>query len=308
MRGLIGDLCIKTCLVNQNPAETCQVFGKNFSGQLYMNRPHYKGNALTLERSCATIPLIRERGENMSHKHRATAAIFIFVIATMLISACTQSLSAAPAATPTLIPTGLFVSPFPSVENPMAMIEEFAKQTAAAQTTIANGGTPATPQPITTSAVTLEAGTTAVATTAVPSTPTNVVAGATTAVVVPSGPTTTPVPAGVRPATYTLQVGEFPYCIARRFNVDPDALLGASGLTSPDVYYAGLKLTIPQSGAFPGSRSLATHPTTYTVVSSDETVYSVACKFGDVDPASIASSNNISISAKLTAGQKLQIP
>jgi hypothetical protein len=36
MRGLIGDLCIKTCLVNQNPAETCQVFGKNFSGQLYV--------------------------------------------------------------------------------------------------------------------------------------------------------------------------------------------------------------------------------------------------------------------------------
>jgi len=36
MRGLIGDLCIKTYLVNQNPAETCQVFGKNFSGQLYV--------------------------------------------------------------------------------------------------------------------------------------------------------------------------------------------------------------------------------------------------------------------------------
>ncbi len=35
MRGLIGDLCIKTYLVNQNPVETCQVFGKNFSGQLY---------------------------------------------------------------------------------------------------------------------------------------------------------------------------------------------------------------------------------------------------------------------------------
>jgi hypothetical protein len=37
MRGLIGDLCIKTYLVNQNPAETCQVFGKNFSGQLYLS-------------------------------------------------------------------------------------------------------------------------------------------------------------------------------------------------------------------------------------------------------------------------------
>jgi hypothetical protein len=35
MRGLIGDLCIKTYLVNQNPAKTCQVLGKNFSGQLY---------------------------------------------------------------------------------------------------------------------------------------------------------------------------------------------------------------------------------------------------------------------------------
>jgi hypothetical protein len=40
MRGLIGDLRIKTCLVNQNPAETCQVFGKNFSGQLYVRERH----------------------------------------------------------------------------------------------------------------------------------------------------------------------------------------------------------------------------------------------------------------------------
>jgi hypothetical protein len=53
---------------------------------------------------------------------------------------------------------------------------------------------------------------------------------------------------------------------------------------------------------------LATHPTTYSVLSGDETVYSVACKFGDIDPATIASTNGISISAKLTAGQKLQIP
>jgi spore germination protein YaaH len=105
-----------------------------------------------------------------------------------------------------------------------------------------------------------------------------------------------------------LQNGEFPYCIARRFNVDPDALLSASGLTSPDLYYPGLTLTIPQSGAFPGGRMLATHPTTYSVLSGDETLYSVACKFGDIDPATIASANAISISAKLTAGQKLQIP
>lgn len=240
----------------------------------------------------------------MSNKRRGLLAVFIFVISTMLISACTQSLSSAPAATATFIPTGLFVSPFPSAANPMAQIEEFAKQTAAAQTTIANGGTPVTPQPITTGT----ASTPIPPTSGTPATPTNAVVVATTAVIVPSGPTTAPVPAGARPASYTLQNGEFPYCIARRFNVDPDQLLSMSGLTSPDLYYPGLTLTIPQSGAFPGSRMLATHPTTYTVASGDETVYGVACKFGDVDPSAIASANGISASAKLTAGQQIKIP
>jgi hypothetical protein len=53
---------------------------------------------------------------------------------------------------------------------------------------------------------------------------------------------------------------------------------------------------------------LASHPTTYSVLSGDETIYSIACKFGDIDPATIASANSISVSAKLTAGQQLQIP
>jgi LysM repeat protein len=244
----------------------------------------------------------------MSKKQRGLLVIFILVVSSVMISACTQSLSSAPDATPTLLPPELFVSPLPSVENPMALIEEFAKQTSVAQTTVASGGTPGTPQPVAVGTlITPQDGTVATPTVGIPSTPTNAVP-TTPAAVVPSGPTTTPVPAGVRPATYILQSGEFPYCIARRFNVDPDALLSLSGLTSPDVYSVGDRLTIPQSGAFPGSRMLATHPTTYSVLSSDETVYSVACKFGDIDPATIASTNNISISAKLTAGQKLQIP
>ena len=244
----------------------------------------------------------------MSNKQRGLLVIFILVISMVMISACERALSTPPAATATVLPPNLFVSPIATGENPMAMIEEFAKQTSEAQTTVANGGTPATPQPaIVGTVITPQAGTVATPTVGIPSTPTNAVP-TTPAAVVPSGPTTTPVPAGVRPATYILQSGEFPYCIARRFNVDPDALLSLSGLTSPDVYSVGDKLTIPQSGAFPGSRMLATHPTTYSVLSSDETVYSVACKFGDIDPATIASTNNISISAKLTAGQKLQIP
>ncbi len=244
----------------------------------------------------------------MRNNKHGLLIIFTFVISTVLISACTQSLSSAPAATPTLLPADLFVAPLPSVENPMAMIEEFAKQTAAAQTTAANGGTPVTPQAITT-VITPQAGGTPTATSilGVPSTPTNAVP-TTPAVVTPSGSTATPIPPGVRPPTWVLQGGEWPYCIARRFDVDPNALLTASGLTSPDVYYAGLKLTIPQSGAFPGPRTLTAHPTTYTVLSGDETIYGVSCKFGDVYPDAIASANGISVSAKLTAGQKLQIP
>jgi LysM repeat protein len=242
----------------------------------------------------------------MNKKRHSMLAIFTFIVATMLISACTQSLSSAPVATPTLLPEGLFVSPFPSVENPMAMIEEFAKQTAAAQTSVAGGtGTPDEIE-VTGTVITPEAGETAT-----PS-PTFDVLGSTPTNADPAAnaePAATSIP-GVRPSTYTLQKGEFPYCIARRFNTDPNELLRLSGLTTQQAYslVSGTVLTIPQSGSFPGNRALTAHPATYTVASSDETVYSVACKYGDVDPNAIATANNISVSAKLTIGQQLQIP
>lgn len=251
----------------------------------------------------------------MRNKKRALAGIITLVLTTVLISACTQSLSQAPEATPTVIETGLFVSPFPSVENPMAMIEEFAQQTSVAQTAAA-GGTTGTPAAITTgSALTPQAGTespTAEGAVTTPGTPTNAVAVATTpaVAVTPGGPTSTPVPVGVRPATYTLLAGEHPFCIARRYNVDPDQLLSLSGLSrdQADNLSVGTVLKVPQSGSFPGTRSLTSHPTTYSVLSADETLNSIACKFGDVDPSAIATANNIAVSAKLTAGQKLQIP
>jgi LysM repeat protein len=185
----------------------------------------------------------------------------------------------------------------------MDMIAEFAAQTAAAQT--ATAGTPGTPQAVITNTPDPNASVT-------PSptlgnvTPTNV--GAVTAT--NAAPAATSVPPGVRPATYTLQKGEFPYCIARRFNVDPTQLLSLSGLTTQQAYNlaAGTVLTIPQSGSFPGNRALTAHPATYTVASSTETIYSVACKYGDVDPNAIATANNISVNATLTVGQQLQIP
>jgi LysM repeat protein len=110
------------------------------------------------------------------------------------------------------------------------------------------------------------------------------------------------------PSTYTLQKSEFPYCIARRFNVDPGELLRMNGLTSYSVYYGGMVLRIPQSGrSFPGNRSLRPHPATYNVRPGD-TLYSIACIYGDVNPNAIAYVNNISVNAKLEVGQLLNIP
>lgn len=110
------------------------------------------------------------------------------------------------------------------------------------------------------------------------------------------------------PKTYTLKKGEHPYCIARRYNVNPSELLRLSGLGSGNTYPAGTQLKIPQSGGkFPGDRSLRNHPTTYTVVSGD-TIYSIACLFGDVDPEAIIYANNLEAPYNLEPGDKLKIP
>lgn len=132
------------------------------------------------------------------------------------------------------------------------------------------------------------------------------------ATAVPAGPTATfvPVPSATPglPTTYVLQAGEFPFCIARRFNVNPSELLSASGLNTNSTFYAGMTLNIPQTGhTFAGDRSLKAHPTTYTVGAGD-TIFSIACGFGDADPNAIAFANSLTSPYKLTAGQTLQIP
>ncbi len=109
------------------------------------------------------------------------------------------------------------------------------------------------------------------------------------------------------PATYTVQEGEFPYCLARRFNINPNDLLSVnniSGFVSP-----GTVLTIPTNSTWPSefARSLIAHPTTYNVVSGD-TIYKIACEFGDVDPNDIIYANNLVEPYTLTAGQIIQIP
>jgi LysM repeat protein len=128
----------------------------------------------------------------------------------------------------------------------------------------------------------------------------------------PPPPTNTPVPVptstpGV-PESYQLQKGEFPFCIARRFNVDVGELLSINGLSTSSLVPVGFTLKIPQTGNnFVGQRALLNHPTNYTVAGGD-TIYTVACKYGDVDPLAIAQANNLSSPYNLSAGQVIHIP
>jgi LysM repeat protein len=250
------------------------------------------------------------RGDIM-HKNTRVRLVSVIFLAAILISACTQSYSQSPLATATLIPTGLFVSPFPSGQDPLKIVADLGTQTAVAKTEEATTGTPGTPG----TPVTATVGTAITSTGASPTLGTPVTAAATTPapVTVVPGASYTPsptitVPTG-RPATYTLQSGEFPYCIARRFNVNPDDLLSLNGLARGDVYLPGITLRIPQSGSWPGDRALHHHPDTYTVSGAgDDTIYGVACYYGDVFPEAIAKANNLPLSASLSFGQRLVIP
>lgn len=220
------------------------------------------------------------------------------MLVVVITSACKTPYSQAPAQTFTPVPqSNLFASAQPTT---MGDISTFATQTAIAQLTSSPGAPVASP--------TIGAGITPQATaTNTPLVSVNPTATATLAV--PSGPSATPIPAGSIPGTYTLQSGEFVYCIARRFNINPDEILALNGLADSQTIYPGLTIKLPQNGSgFPGNRMLRNHPASYTVSGADETVYSVACAFGDIDPARIAQANNISVGASLNAGQTLNIP
>ena len=114
--------------------------------------------------------------------------------------------------------------------------------------------------------------------------------------------------AGPNPATYTLQKGEHPFCIARRYNVDQYEMLSVNGLGNNTVLAPGVVLKLPTTGnPFVSPRALKAHPAEYRVTGG-ETIDSIACAFGDVRPEMIAAANNLSAPYTLTAGTVLNIP
>jgi len=221
----------------------------------------------------------------------------VFFILTLVLvaglTACERSLAPSGAPTETVAaPSGQTTSE--ATEDVMQQIWLLATQTAMAQQ--GETGVQETAVPTTSGEVPAATEVPTEAPTAVPTQqPTSTMAAV---------PTSTP---GI-PTTYTLHKGEFPFCIARRFNVNQYELLNASGLSLSSKPGSGYVLRIPQTGhPFDGNRALRPHPATHTVVAG-ESIYSVACLYGDVSPEAIAAANGLQAPYNLTAGQTLQIP
>jgi LysM repeat protein len=126
----------------------------------------------------------------------------------------------------------------------------------------------------------------------------------------PVNNTVSPFITPTRPPTYILQKGEWPICIARRYNLDLGAFFAANGLNMNSEPATGTTLKIQTTGEWDpanGSRSLNAHPAQYTV-KENETLNSIACRYGDVYPDAILSANALTSASEIKAGQTLQIP
>ena len=85
-------------------------------------------------------------------------------------------------------------------------------------------------------------------------------------------PTNTPppteivaVPTVTRPAEYTLKEGEYVFCIARRFDINPADLLALNNLAADTLLSTGTVLQIPQDSTWEGEgRVRLPHPASTT--------------------------------------------
>jgi hypothetical protein len=204
----------------------------------------------------------------------------LLILTAILLGACTRSATSASGSTPT--------------EDPLESIFN----TIATQTALAAG--PKDPD-LTSSPI--------ASSTSIFGATATIAASSTTA------PTATTTPAPITeldvPNNYTLHLGEWPYCLARRFDIGSASLLAANDLTEQQAanLSVGYTLVIPVDdvGSFGGDRSLRSHPTTYTASGTD-TIYSIACAFGDVWPEHIAEANAMDIDEDLQGGLQLHIP
>ncbi|MBQ6503839.1 MAG: LysM peptidoglycan-binding domain-containing protein [Flexilinea sp.] len=143
----------------------------------------------------------------------------------------------------------------------------------------------------------------------------------------PVPPTETPLPTATKPydpnitmygttngqTTYTLQQGDDLVCLGRRFNISVPQLLSQNGIETPEEMGVGDTVLLPRSPE-PwsmidgyGRRILVLHPASYTIQSGD-TLFSIACSYGDVRPEDIAVKNQLVLGESLPVGLTISIP
>jgi LysM repeat protein len=229
-----------------------------------------------------------QEGDTIMHKKLFALPLAAVMLVTIL-SACVLPASQAPKATP----TSSTEIPFPLTTQPGA----FSDILSGTQTAMAINGTPAVES-----------------STSVPEIQTTSQAQAVKATAKPTK-TAKPkvvvvIPTPERPATYALKPGEWPICIARRFNLNISDLFNENGLTMNSKPITGAVLRIPQNDSWNtafGSRAWHAHTSQFTVQSGD-TIYTIACYFGDVDPNGIIAANDLKSPYSLSPGQVIDIP
>lgn len=113
--------------------------------------------------------------------------------------------------------------------------------------------------------------------------------------------------------TYTLQQGEDIVCLGRRFGISVPQLLQINGLEDVNAAAAGSVITLPKNAQQwkstdgYGNVILQRHPA-YYVVQSGDSMFSIACAFGNVRPEAIAEGNGMKLGEALQPGTQIYIP
>ncbi len=211
-----------------------------------------------------------------------TTKLILFVLIGMLfLSACTRSASKPPAFDPTI---GDDIPLFESVDDQI----RYATSTAAAIISQYNLPTEIVQNPQGTQIV--------VTSTPIP-----------TATPTPT-PTATPMVLSA-PETWQIQSGETLECLARRFDVKLEDLIEANPHLDPFNLKIGQTVTLPENSKWEGERAVGTWPRPdIWEVSPGETVYGIACAYGDIYPEEIIEANNIEDPNDLSGYTELQIP
>ena len=143
----------------------------------------------------------------------------------------------------------------------------------------------------------------------------------------PVPPTETPLPTLTKPydpnvtmygtsngqTTYTLQEGEDLVCLGRRFDISVPQLLSQNGIETPEEVGVGSTVILPRTPTRwsmidgYGRRILVLHPAEY-IIQSGDTLFSIACSYGDVRPEDIAVKNQLVLGEPLPVGMTIAIP